>query len=160
MKKFYENLKERAQKIRAYISPIFLALLAVSFTLWYISKLSHPYTTDFNIKVTIDDERIEVPCVVEGKGSTLFGYSFYASRRVSIPLSELKYKVVEVPASEVESADGKTPADDAAETPAKPQMVRKARITPESMLKALSVRFSDVKIVSMGAIDDISLPEK
>ena len=160
MKKFYEYLKDKAQGIRAYISPIFLALLAVSFTLWYISKLSHTYTTDFNIKVTIDNERIEVPCVVEGKGTTLFGYGFYASRRVSIPLSELKYKVVEVPASEVESAESKTPADDVAETPSKPKMVRKARIAPESMKKALSVRFSDVKIVSMGTFDDVPLSQK
>ena len=99
MKRFLALLKTWAQKLRNYVSPVFLAMLAVSFTLWYISKLNYTYTTDFNIKVKVNGERIVVPCVVEGKGTTLFGYGFYASRRANIPLSELNYDVVQVPAT-------------------------------------------------------------
>ncbi len=150
MKRFLALLKTWAQKLRNYISPVFLVLLAVSFTLWYISKLNYTYTTDFNIKVKVDGERVVVPCVVEGKGTNLFGYGFYTSRRVNIPLSELNYDIVAVP---VASEDAEQPDSLAAEE-------YKVRISPLSMQDAISVRFSDLKIVSIGDFDDIPLPRK
>ena len=146
MKRLFALLKVGLQGLRKYISPVFLVLLGVSFTLWYISKLNYTYTTDFNIKVKVDGERIVVPCVVEGKGTTLFGYGFYASRRANIPLSELSYEVVEQP---IVNADG---VIDSLTT------IRKVRILPLSMQDAISVRFSDLKIVSLGEFADIPLP--
>ena len=140
-------MKVGLQGLRKYISPVFLVLLGVSFTLWYISKLNYTYTTDFNIKVKVDGERIIVPCVVEGKGTTLFGYGFYASRRANIPLSELNYEVVEVPVIDENGA---------VDTLAKDY---KVRISSISMQDAISVRFSDLKILSVGNIDDIALPQ-
>ena len=148
MKRLYALLKVGLQRLRKYISPVFLALLAVSFTLWYISKLNYTYTTDFNIKVKVEGERINVPCVVEGKGTNLFGYGFYQSRRANIPLSELQHEVVEVPVFTAEGVvDTLTKA-------------YKVRISPVSMQDALSVRFSDLKIVSVGNFDDIPLQRK
>ena len=146
MKRLFALLKVGLQWLRKYISPVFLVIPAVSFTLWYISKLNYTYTTDFNIKVKVDGERIVVPCVVEGKGTTLFGYGFYASRRANIPLSELSYEVVEQP---VVNADGIV---DSLTT------IRKAHISPLSMQDAISVRFSDLKIISLGEFADIPLP--
>lgn len=146
MKRLFALLKVGLQGLRKYISPVFLVLLGVSFTLWYISKLNYTYTTDFNIKVKVDGERIVVPCVVEGKGTTLFGYGFYASRRANIPLSELSYEVVEQP---IVNADGIV---DSLTT------IRKAHISPLSMQDAISVRFSDLKIISLGEFADIPLP--
>ena len=148
MKRFLALLKVWAQKLRNYISPVFLAMLAVSFTLWYISKLDYTYTTDFNIKVKVDGERVVVPCVVEGKGTNLFGYGFYQSRRVNIPLSELNYDIVEAPVIN-EEGDVDTLATE-----------YKVRISPISMQDAISVRFSDLKIVSVGDFDDIPLSQK
>ena len=147
MKRFFALLKTWAQKLRNYISPVFLVLLGVSFTLWYISKLNYTYTTDFNIKVKVDGERIVVPCVVEGKGTTLFGYGFYTPRRANIPLSELNYEVVEMP-----SVDENGAVDTLS-------VIRKAHISPISMQDAISVRFSDLKILSVGQFDDITLPK-
>ena len=148
MKRLYALLKVGLQRLRKYISPVFLALLAVSFTLWYISKLNYTYTTDFNIKVKVEGERINVPCVVEGKGTNLFGYGFYQSRRANIPLSELQHEVIEVPVFTAEGVvDTLTKA-------------YKVRISPVSMQDALSVRFSDLKIVSVGNFDDIPLQQK
>ena len=148
MKRLFALLKVWLQGLRKYISPVFLVLLGVSFTLWYISKLNYTYTTDFNIKVKVDGERIIVPCVVEGKGTTLFGYGFYAPRRANIPLSELNYDVVEVPVL-TDAGVVDTLAKD-----------YKVRISPISMQDAISVRFSDLKILSVGNFDDISLPQK
>lgn len=139
-------LKVWLQKLRNYISPVFVALLVISFSLWYISKLNYTYTTDFNIKVKVNGERIVVPCVVEGKGSNLIGYGFYTSRRVNIPLSELNYDIVEV---EVE---------DEGTNAINHEM--KVRISPISMQDALSVRFSNIKIVSVGDFNDIDIPKE
>ena len=146
MKRLYALLKVGVQKLRNYVSPVFLVLLAVSFTLWYISKLNYTYTTDLKIKVKVNGERLIVPCVVEGKGTTLFGYGFYASRRASIPLNELNYDIIEEP---VVAEEG-MPVDTLAKE-------YKVRISPLSMQDAISVRFSDLKIVSIGDFDDIPL---
>ena len=148
MKRFIALLKVGLQKLRKYISPVFLALLAVSFTLWYISKLNYTYTTDFKIKVKVDGERIVVPCVVEGKGTNLFGYGFYTSRRVNIPLSELNHEIVEIPVTNEQGV---------VDTLVKEY---KVRISPLSMQDAISVRFSDLKIVSVGDFPDIDIPQK
>ncbi|MBQ2026774.1 MAG: hypothetical protein II214_02625 [Alistipes sp.] len=146
MKRLYALLKVGLQRLRKYISPVFMALLAVSFTLWYISKLNYTYTTDFNIKVKVEGQRIVVPCVVEGKGTNLFGYGFYASRRVNIPLAELNYEVVDVPI---------TPKD--GDKVDSLNMEHKIRISPVSMQDAISVRFSDLKIVSIGEFPDLEI---
>ena len=148
MKRLYALLKVGLQRLRKYISPVFLALLAVSFTLWYILKLDYTYTTDFKVDVNIDGERITVPCVVEGKGTNLFGYGFYTSRRVNIPLSELNHEVVEVPVVNEQGV---------VDTLAKEY---KVRISPLSMQDAISVRFSDLKIVSVGDFDDIAITQQ
>ncbi len=137
-------LKAWLQKLRHYISPVFVAMLVISFSLWYISKLNYTYTTDFNIKVKVNGERVVVPCVVEGKGSNLVGYGFYASRRVNIPLSELNYDIVEVPVDD----EGMLSYE------------MKVRISPLSMQDALSIRFSNLKIVSIGDFNDIDIPKQ
>ena len=147
MKRLFALLKVGLQGLRKYISPVFLVLLGVSFTLWYISKLNYTYTTDFNVKVKINDARIVVPCVVEGKGTTLFGYGFYTPRRANIPLSELNYDVVDEPVVNEEGVIDTLAHD------------YKVRISPLSMQDAISVRFSDLKIISIGDFDDIPLQQ-
>ena len=147
MKRLFALLKVGLQWLRKYISPVFLVILAVSFTLWYISKLNYTYTTDFKVDVNIDGQRITVPCVVEGKGSTLFGYGFYSSSRVSIPLADLKHRVVQRPVPVEGFADSVI-------------MTKKICINPVAMQDALSVRFSDLKILSVGTLPELDLPRK
>lgn len=120
-----------------YVSPVFLALLVASFILWYIAKLSYTYTTEQNVKVNVDGEPFEVACVVEGVGTNLFGYRVYMNKTLRIPLSELKYK-----RSHEEGHDGKLVLD------------------PQSLQSAISVRISDIKIISIGAVPEIDNPEK
>lgn len=147
MKRLIALLKLGLQRLRKYVSPVFLALLAVSFTLWYISKLDYTYTTDFKVDVNIDGQHITVPCVVEGKGSTLFGYGFYSSSRVSIPLKDIKHSIVVYPVSVEGFADSV-------------RMEHKIRINPVAMQDALSVRFSDLKILSVGTLPELDMPKK
>jgi hypothetical protein len=93
MKRIWEYIKGLGLLAKRYISPVFISLLVASFTLWYIAKLNYNYTTELDVKIRIGNQRFEVPCVVEGKGTNLFGYVISTSR-LNIPLSELEYTVM------------------------------------------------------------------
>ncbi len=123
--------------LKRYVSPVFLVMLVASFILWYISKLSYTYTTDYNVAINTDGEKYEVSCIFEGVGTNLVGYHTHFGRRIRIPLSELKYK-----ASREEGHEGMIIID------------------PHSLQQAIAVRFSDVKVVSIGSIPEIPNPEK
>lgn len=120
-----------------YVSPVFLALLIASFILWYIAKLSYTYTTEQTVRINVDGEPLEVACVVEGVGTNLFGYRVYMNKTLRIPLSELKYK-----RSHEEGHEGKLILD------------------PQSLQSAISVRFSDIKVISIGTVPEIDKPEQ
>lgn len=120
-----------------YVSPVFLALLIASFILWYIAKLSYTYTTEQTVHINIDGEPLEVACVVEGVGTNLFGYRVYMNKTLRIPLAELKYK-----RSHEEGHEGKLILD------------------PQSLQSAISVRFSDIKVISIGTVPEIDKPQK
>lgn len=125
------------RKIRGYVSPVFLALLVASFILWYIAKLSYTYTTEQVIHLNVEGRRFDVTCVVEGVGTNLFGYRVYMNKTLRIPLSELRYKY-----SREEGHEGKLIID------------------PQSLQSAISVRISDIKINSIGAVPEIDKPEE
>lgn len=116
--------------LRRYISPVFVMLFIASFILWYIAKLSYTYTTDYIAKLSIDGRYIDVPCVIEGLGTNLLNYKYkIGSKRIRIGMDELDYRV--------------RLSEDS---------VRVVRINPVSLQKALSVRVSDIKIISIGEI--------
>ena len=119
------------------ISPAFIAMFVASFVLWYITKLNYNYTTDYNVRLNIGGEKVEVPCVIEGKGTNLFNYKFQLSKRLRIPLEELSYQTV---------------SDDFGEV--------FLQIDPKSLQNAISVRVSDIKVVSLGDVPMLSIPEE
>lgn len=119
-----------------YVSPVFLALLVASFILWYIAKLNYVYTTEQVVKLDVDGQRFEVTCVVEGVGTNLFAYRVYMNKVLRIPLAELRFK-----RSREEGHEGKVVID------------------PQSLQNAITVQFSDIKIVSIGAVPEIDYPE-
>lgn len=125
------------RKLRRYVSPVFLALLVASFILWYLAKLSYTYTTEQTIRLSIDGQPVEISCVVEGLGINLFGYRVYMNKTLRIPLAELQ-----TTPSEEEGHEGKLVID------------------PQSLQHAISVRFSDIKVISVNSIPEIDAPEK
>lgn len=129
--------KDFLQWLRHYISPAFLILLFASLVLWYIAKLSYTYTTDLDIDVKVADSKFEVECVVEGVGTNLFGYRLYKGGKVTIPLSELSYTRSDV----VGNGD-------------------EIIISPQSLQNAISVRYSDIKVISISAIPSITLSQE
>lgn len=126
-------------RVRCCISPVFLALLVAAFILWYIAKLSYVYTTELPFDVNVDGEKFRISCVVEGVGTNLFGYQVYMSKRLRIPLSELKSSPVQG-----ESPDGLHDV--------------RLKIDSLSLQNAISVRLSDIKIISVGSSPVISKP--
>lgn len=123
--------------LHRYVSPVFLMLLVASFVLWYIAKLGYTYTTEQVVRINVDGEQFEVTCVVEGIGTNLFGYRVYSPKTLRIPLSELKYK-----RSREEGHEGKLILD------------------AQSLQSAISVRYSDIKVIALGIIPEINQPEK
>jgi hypothetical protein len=67
---------------------------------------------------------------------------------VTIPLSDLKHEVVNVPLPNQQEGDSIVVTEP------------KLRISPVAMQDALSVRFSDLKIVSVGHFSDINPSNK
>ncbi len=123
--------------LRHYVSPVFMLLLVASCVFWYIAKLNYTYTTEQVMRVNIGGERIPVTCVVEGVGTNLFGYRVYMDRTLRIPLSELHV----TPSYEEESYG-------------------RLVIDPASLQQAISVRCSDIKIISIsGVLPTIEKPE-
>lgn len=140
-------LKRISALVRHYVSPVFVTLFCASFVLWYIVKLDHTYTTEYAVHVNIDGERLRVPCVVEGKGATLFGYRVYMHRQIRIPLSELKY-TVEHRSVEPQTEGAEPTVDETL-----------CILDPQSLQNAISVRISDIKVISIGNIPPLPMPD-
>ncbi len=122
--------------LHRYVSPVFLVMLVASFILWYIAKLSYTYTTEYVVSINTDGEKYKVACSFEGVGTNLVSYHTSLGKSVKIPLSELKYKK-----SREEGHEGMLIID------------------PQSLQHAIAVRFSDVKVSSIGAVPEIPVPE-
>ncbi len=144
MRKFWNLIKSSFARVRQYVSPVFIVLLVASFTLWYIAKLNYNYTTELEVKVRICDTRFTVPCVVEGKGTNLFGYAIYTFGRLNIPIEDLVY----------------TELHEVREAGSAPSPTKRVHIQSASLLNAISVRLSDIKIRSVGEIPVIEIPKE
>ena len=85
--------------------------------------------------------------VVEGKGATLFGYRVYMHRQIRIPLSELKY-TVEHRSVEPQTEGAEPTVDETL-----------CILDPQSLQNAISVRISDIKVISIGNIPPLPMPD-
>ena len=116
-------------------------LFCASFVFWYILKLGNTYTTEYNILVNIDGQTLRIPSVVEGVGTNLLGYRNYTHKEIKLHLADLKYRKSEVVDDETGESQECYIFD------------------AQSVQNAISVRFSDIKIVSLGDIPPLPVPE-
>ena len=142
MKKLLNRLNVIYRWIRGYISPVFIVLFCASFILWYIIKLGNVYTTNYDLRLNIDGESLRVPCVVEGEGTNQLGYNVYQHKELRFSLSDLKYAVEQ----KVDEQTGEV-------------LGRYCIIDNQSLQNAITLRFSDIKVLSVGDIPLIPLPE-
>ena len=134
-----DKLKALWRLLKSSVSPAFIMLMCASFIMWYILKLQYTYTTDYAVLVNIEGEHLRVPCVIEGKGTNLLAYRVHMHKEIKIPLTDLKYSI----ASEQNGATA--------------EIVDSIMIDPHSIQSAISVRFSDLKIVSIGEFPDLEI---
>lgn len=127
-------IKELYKQLRSYVSPIYVAMLFAAFVLWYSAKLGDTYTTDHEVVVVVDGERLNVDCVIRGKGTNLIGYTLFShSDEFEIPSTELTFDMDSV------DEEGR----------------RLHHIATVSMQQALAARMTGVDIVSVGALPSI-----
>ena len=127
-------IKELYKQLRSYVSPTYVAMLFAAFVLWYIAKLGDTYTTDHEVVVVVDGERLNVACVIRGKGTNLIGYTLFSqSDEFEIPSTELTFDMDSV------DEEGR----------------RLHHISTVSMQQALAARMTGVDIVSVGALPSI-----
>ncbi|MFI3247972.1 MAG: hypothetical protein R3Y39_02470 [Rikenellaceae bacterium] len=113
-----------AKPLRRVITLPFVLMLIASFALWYIAKLSYTYTTELDVKIKVEGQKIFTTCVVEGVGTHLVGYKIHHGA-VNISLSDIKYKL--------EQQDGEEYV-----------------VLDQDMLnKIISVHYSDIKVISV-----------
>lgn len=136
-----DKIKSWWHHMMRYVSPPFVILVCASFIMWYILKLQYTYTTDLAVLVNIEGEHMRVPCVIEGKGTNLFGYRVYMHKEIKIPLSDLKYTTI----SDMNDTTG--------------EVADSIIIDPQSIQSAISVRFSDIKVISVGDIPMLRMPD-
>jgi hypothetical protein len=127
-------LSELYKKLRGYVSPTYITMLFAAFVLWYIAKLGDTYTTEHEVVVFVDGERLDVDCVIRGKGTNLIGYTLFSSGdEFDIPSTELTFDM-----------DGQDEEGN-----------RIHHIATVSLQQALAARMTGVDIVSVGAIPPI-----
>lgn len=133
-----EKIKIFLKRIRAYITPGYVAMVVMAFVLWYITKLGENYTTDHEVVVEIEGKEYDVDCTIRGKGTNLISYTL-SSRRSNfvVPSAELSFD------KEVTDDNGRT----------------YRHVTNVSLQQALNARMNDVDVIAVGAVPMILFDE-
>lgn len=137
MKNTMQSLLQKAKafyykRLRKYISPAFFIMLFLSFVMWYIIKLGYTYTASIPVLVNIEGHELRVMAVAEGEGYNLFANRHYKQRNIHLNWSDL------------EVSPSATNPDAVV-------------ISPLSLQNAISVKKSDIKIISLGPIPEVEL---
>ncbi len=117
-------------RLRKYISPAFLVILGLSFLFWYTLKLQSVYTAEVPVRFNIEGTLLRANVVVEATGYKILSQR-YASRK-EIPLT---WDDIEITSSSIDP--------------------RAVVISPLSLQNIISLRYTDLKIVSMGNIPEV-----
>ncbi len=133
-RKLVDKSKALWGTIRKRITPAFLVTLALALIFWYSGKLQYTYTTTLPFTVEIEGDRVRTTCMVEGTGHNLLSARY------------LKRRVVKLQRFDVDllSVDG------AANT---------YEISPSSLQNILSVRYPNIKILSVSRMPFIVFNE-
>ena len=117
--------------IKKYLSPIFLVLLCLSAVMWYLTKLSYTYTAEVPVSVNIAGNRFTVMCEAEGVGYRILAHRMLNQSGLELDLKEVKTK--------------------------RSAVTRGAYVVnPRSLQNIISARNSDIRIISIGEIPEIT----
>ena len=117
--------------LKQYASPLFLAMLLISFSMWYLTKLSHDYTAEVPVKMNIDGNQFRVTCVAHGSGYRLLSYRVFRKMKLNLGFSEVATT---------------------------PSVINPGYyvVSPSSLQQVISLANSDLQIISIGDIPEIT----
>lgn len=117
-----------------YVNPVFLLFLLLSICLWYVIKLGHTYRAEVPVSVNIEGQRFRVVCMAEGTGYRIFAHRFLRQSDVNLTLRDVQ---------------------------ASPSMANQGHyvINPVALQNAISLRNSDLRILSVGDVPEIEMEE-
>ena len=114
--------------------PVLIIAVIISFSLWYVNKLGHTYTTTATLPVHIEnsadntigviDEEHEVECRIEGTGYQLLRYSLFPKRN-GITVNLRRIDLREIPNT------------------------NKSEVSLNSLYNAISEQLTDVRLLSI-----------
>ncbi len=117
--------------LRRFISPVFLVMLFISFSMWYLTKLNDEYTAGIPVTVNIGGNEFRVECMATASGRQLLRYRVFQRSRV-----ELGFEDVETTPSVLNTGY--------------------YVISPSSLQSAISQANNNIRIVSVGDIPEIT----
>lgn len=122
------NIKTELRKL---VSPVFLLLLILSTFMWYLTKLSYTYQSQIPITVEVEGNRFKVECVVEGTGYRLVTHKYFKNNTINLNIRDIQTT---------------------------PSVINNGSyvINPYSLQNAISVRTSDLRIISVGDLPEIT----
>ena len=108
-------------------------MLLLSLILWYLTKLGYTYTAEIPVTVEIEGNRFRIECLAEGTGYRIFSHRFLRQKPVRLTMDEIQ---------------------------ASPSIINEGRyiINPYSLQNAISVRNTDLRIISLGDLPEIEYP--
>lgn len=133
-KKLIDKSKTLFHNIKNRITPAFLVTLAMALIFWYSGKLQYTYTTTIPFTVEIEGDRVRTTCMVEGTGHNLLSARYFKRRVVKLQRFDV----------DLLSVDG---------------VSNTYEISPTSLQNILSVRYPNLKIVSVSRMPFIVLKE-
>jgi len=128
------SFRKALRWLRRHISVTFLLLVLLSTLLWFLTKLSYTYVAEVPVRVFVDDNRLVVKAMAEGSGYRLFTLRYIPGDAVRVTLDQVNA----------------TPS---------PTTKGSFIIDPLSLQNAISVHLSNLKIISIEPLPEISPKE-
>lgn len=75
--------------LRWFVSPVFLVMLVVSVSMWYLSKLNGDYTAEIPVMVNIGGNEFKVTCVATASGHQLLSYRLFKRSEIDLTFSDV-----------------------------------------------------------------------
>lgn len=129
MKKIFQRLKIYISK---YVSTTFIFCLCLAASFWYATKLSYTYTAQIPVHIRVGDEQFEVECVAETSGYNIMSHRYFSGKKLVLSPRELILSPV--------------PGEEGV-----------YKINLLALQNAISLKYSDMKIVSVGEVPDIKI---
>ncbi|MCC8020294.1 MAG: hypothetical protein LIO85_11065 [Rikenellaceae bacterium] len=128
MKRTWVNVKGELRKL---ISPVFVLLLLLSTCMWYLTKLSYTYQSQIPFTVEVEGNRFRVECLAEGTGYRLFAHKYFKANSIHLNIRDIQTT---------------------------PSVINNGSyvINPYSLQNAISIRTSDLRIISVGDLPEIT----